>query len=150
MCKPASQPSLPVYVYHVIDILGFEILTRSPRKSQLTHLCLTHLIHPETPPILLNCHQEYPGLQKAVRNCISCREWVGTSQSHLGDDLTNHHWQQGQDSTHMTPLDSEISSRPIFATPILEQLVHRPQGQSCPKDEQELRCPAAETELVSR
>ena len=60
-----------------------------------------------------------------------------------------HHWQQGLDSSHLTPLGLEISPEPTFAAPILGQHFHGPQGQSCPRDEQELRCPTAKTELVS-
>ena len=36
VCEPASQPSLPAYVYHVTDILRSESLVRSPMKNQLT------------------------------------------------------------------------------------------------------------------
>ena len=78
VCELASQPSLAAYKNHAIDVLRSESFVRPPMKNQLTHHCLTHLIHPEMPPILLNCHQECPGLQELVRNHVSCREWVGT------------------------------------------------------------------------
>ena len=58
------------------------------------------------------------------------------------------HWPQGQGLSHLTPLGLETLPRPAFAVPILEQLFHGSQGQSCPKGEHELRCPAAKTVLV--
>ena len=98
--------------------------------------------------IQLHCHPDDEPLELVMTHMIY-RVQAGTSQSHLGDDPVKRHWQQGQGLSHPNPLGSMTAPRPAFDAPILEQLFHGPQGQSCPADEWELKCFVVKNVLVS-